>query len=71
MTHISPRIYPGSQKVCGMLMDLVLSLFYHLERLNSPTTCLVGVVPAFVSCLTGGDQNRGAGQDLTLLASEG
>jgi hypothetical protein len=34
MTLRSPRIYPGSQKVCGMHMDPILRLFDNLEVLN-------------------------------------
>jgi hypothetical protein len=39
--------------------------FRSLGGLNLPGTCLIGVVPTFVSWLMGGDLHRGAGQDMS------
>jgi hypothetical protein len=61
MAHVSPWIYLGNQKVCGVCMDPVLKLFDHPEGLNWPGTHLIGVVPTFMSGLTSGDRYHGAG----------
>jgi hypothetical protein len=58
MTHMSPQIYLGSQKECDMCMNPILRLLDHSEGLNWPNTCLVGVVPTFVSWLMGGDRSN-------------